>query len=228
MSRPIRVSAAVIFILCPCLTLCSRPSPDKSPGGENVTTYLAPGFEKAERASKDASADETVSAEIATAEDPAVEETAGLTVPPENRTGGPRPDPMLAETMVRRLFDAIVADDPSLAADAFFPAAAFDLVKAMDEPGRYHKKLLAWFDEDIHIEHKRYPDVAGLEYAGFEPGKCKWMEIHTEGNKLPYWACRYNAFYGKRDDIKKKFELRVMINWGSSWYVTHLGPVRKP
>jgi len=228
MSRPIRFHAAALFILCPSLALCSKPDPEKNKGGETVTTFLAPGYEKAEGTAKEPSADAAASDGEPEARDPSAEEAAALTVPRENQAGGPRPDPMLAEDMVKKLFDAIVADDPSLAADAFFPAGAFDLVKAMDEPGRYHKKLLNWFEEDIHLEHERYPDLSGLEYAGFEPGKCKWMEIHREGNKLPYWACRYNAFYGKKDDIKKKFELRVMINWGPGWYVTHLGPVRKP
>jgi hypothetical protein len=226
MSRPIRIPAAALFLLCPSLALCSKPGPEKNQGGETMTRFVAPGYKTAEAALRNKAADASSSDEIPAVEDPVMEEAAALAVPPENQAGGQKPDPMLAEAMVRRLFDAIVADDPSLAANAFFPADAFDLVKAMDEPGRYHKKLTAWFNEDIHLEHDQYPDTAGLEYAGFEPGKCKWMEIHTEGNKLPYWACRYNAFYGKKDDIKRKFELRVMINWGSSWYVTHLGASR--
>jgi len=148
-------------------------------------------------------------------------------IPPENQAGAAMPDVGSAEPMIRKLFEAIKTDDAALAADFFFPAAAFDLVKNMETPGRYHKKLVEWYTEDIHLAHAMAPDGEGLVYDGFETGKCRWMEPNTEGNKLPYWACRYNYFYGKSGDKRRRFDLRVMINWGKQWYVTHVGPVRK-
>jgi hypothetical protein len=148
-------------------------------------------------------------------------------IPPENQAGAAMPDTGSAEPMIRKLFEAVRTDDASLAADFFFPAAAFDLVKNMENPGRYHEKLVGWYAEDIHLAHTTAPDIEALVYDGFETGKCRWMEPNTEGNKLPYWACRYNYFYGKSGDKRRRFDLRVMINWGKRWYVTHLGPVRK-
>jgi len=148
-------------------------------------------------------------------------------VPPENQAGAAMPDIGSVEPMIRKLFEAIRLDDASLAADFFFPADAFDLVKNMETPGRYHAKLAGWYAEDIHLAHATAPDAEALVYDGFETGKCRWMDPNTEGNKLPYWACRYNYFYGKSGDKRRRFDLRVIINWGKQWYVTHLGPVRK-
>jgi hypothetical protein len=159
-------------------------------------------------------------------QDPAAVEGSPM-IPPENQAGAAMPDIGSAEPMIRKLFEAIRSDDASLAADLFFPASAFDLVKNMETPGRYHKKLVDWYVEDIHLAHATAPDAEALVYDGFEPGKCRWMEPNSEGNKLPYWACRYNYFYGKSGDKRRRFDLRVIINWGKHWYVTHLGPVRK-
>ena len=48
-----------------------------------------------------------------------------------------------AEDKARRLFEAIVRDDPALAADFYFPREAFLLVKAMADPGRYWDPVMA-------------------------------------------------------------------------------------
>jgi hypothetical protein len=148
-------------------------------------------------------------------------------IPIENQVKGNPPGFLSAQAGAKKLLEAIRADDPSAASSFFFPSAPFDLLKNMVTPGTYYKKLVKWYAEDIHTEHLRYAGVGNLEFDGFEAGRCKWMEPCTEGNKLPYWACRYNSFYGRAGSTRRRFELRVMINWGKSWYVTHLGAVRK-
>src|SRR4051794_5822158 len=62
----------------------------------------------------------------------------------------PRPATDSAQEAGRRLLQAIVHDDPQLAAEAFFPRAAFVQVKAMQKPERYYDKLFARFVDDIH------------------------------------------------------------------------------
>ena len=148
-------------------------------------------------------------------------------VPAENVSQGSGPPPFEAsEPGARRLLEAIKAGDPSLAAGFFFPAASFDLVKAMAVPGRYHRKLLAWYGEDILAEHPRF---AGAPWAfeKLERGRCKWQEKGTEGNALPYWSCRGNRVTARDGARVRTFDVNVIINWGPCWYVTHLGKIRQ-
>jgi hypothetical protein len=147
-------------------------------------------------------------------------------LPKENTVKGELPPFDSAKAGAKRLFEAIKAGDPQRAADFFFPAAAFDLVKAMAVPGRYHRKLVAWYDEDLVALHAQFKDPAWT-FDKFERGHCKWQEKGTEGNALPYWSCRGNKVTAKSGDRTRTFDIHVLINWGKSWYVTHLGKVRK-
>jgi len=120
---------------------------------------------------------------------------AGPTVPPENAERGERPDDSSARAGAGKLLAAIKADDPALAADFFFPADAFDLVKDLPVPGRYHRKLVRWYGEDIRAEHRRFKN-SDWQVEKIELGRCKWKEPGTEGNLLPYWSCRRNIAGG--------------------------------
>jgi hypothetical protein len=148
-------------------------------------------------------------------------------VPPENVERGTRPDAASAEAGARRLLDAIKADDPKLAAGFFFPADAFDLVKDLPVPGRYHRKLVAWYEEDIHAAHALTRDAGGLAFDRFELGRCRWIDKGVEGNRLPYWSCSRNAIHARAGERAQRFDVHVVINWGKCWYVTHMGPIRK-
>ena len=147
-------------------------------------------------------------------------------VPEQNRTKGDPPDVSGAKEGASKLLDALKRDDPSVAAGFFFPADAFDLVKDMAVPGRYHKKLVRWYEEDIHKEHGRFKSVE-WQFEDIELGRCRWKEPGAEGNKLPYWSCGRNTVTARAGDRIRRFEIRVLINWGENWYVTHLGPIRK-
>jgi hypothetical protein len=146
-------------------------------------------------------------------------------VPIENAVRGTPPPAAGAERGARLLLESIKADDPSIAAGFFFPAAAFDLVKAMAVPGRYHRKLVAWYAEDIRAEHARFRDPS-WQLQAFALGRCRWQEIGTEGNALPYWSCRGSRVTARSGERTRSFDIHVLINWGASWYVTHLGPIR--
>jgi hypothetical protein len=147
-------------------------------------------------------------------------------VPSENVAKGEGPPPFeAAEPGARHLVEAIVSGNPELALRFFFPADAFDLVKAMAVPGRYHKKLVAWYREDILSEHPRFASGA-WEFEKLERGRCKWQEKGTEGNSLPYWSCRGNRVTVRDGARVRTVEVHVIINWGKCWYVTHLGKIR--
>jgi hypothetical protein len=146
-------------------------------------------------------------------------------VPEQNTVKGTPPPEDSAEEGARFLLEAIRDDSPEHAAGFFFPAAAFDLVKAMAAPGRYHRKLVGWYEEDIRAEHARFADPS-WRFQSLELGRCRWQEKGTEGNALPYWSCRGNRVTASSGDRTRRFDITVLINWGDRWYVTHLGPIR--
>lgn len=146
-------------------------------------------------------------------------------VPKENQEKGTPPSFASAETLATKLLDAVQTGDPTIAADGFFPQQAFSVVKNSADPERYHRKLVKWYEEDILKEHLRFKTQCWT-FESFEPGRCKWKDIGSEQNKVAYWSCIGNFITARCGDKKRRFEIRVLINWGSNWYVTHLGPIR--
>ena len=142
---------------------------------------------------------------------------ADQSVPP------PRPPAAEVDAKIRALFEAIVADDPSLAADAFFPRAAFLLVKAMAKPQNYYDKLRKRFDVDIHTLHRELPGIAHAEFDHFELAqRGGFVAPNEEGNRLPYWASRHSRLHYRVGQVVQSFEVRVLITWDDHWYVIHL------
>jgi hypothetical protein len=148
-------------------------------------------------------------------------------IPPENREGSRRPSPAAAEAWAPRLFAAIQADDPEPVIDLYFPGDVFDRLKGIADPATYHRRLVRWYREDLHTEHERFSGVASMTYESFQMGRCTWQEAWSEGNRIPYWSCRHNFIHVREGTRRRSFELRVMINWGTEWYITHLGPIRR-
>jgi len=149
-----------------------------------------------------------------------------LLVPLENLTQGTRPGMESAEELARALLAAIVADDPASAGRTVFPAAAFEILKDLPEPLAYHRRMVRWYEEDLHAEHERLGAPPELAFERFQLGRCTWQAPHTEGNLLAYWSCRRNRIFARAGTRPVEVELRVMINWGDRWYVAHLAPVR--
>ena len=147
------------------------------------------------------------------------------TVPPENLVKGTPPDAASAAEGAKKLLGALHSGDPTPAAAFFFPKEAFDLVKDLPVPERYWKKLFRWYQEDIAKEHRRFKSK-DWQFDSIELGRCRWKDIGTEGNKVAYWSCVGNFVTTVSDKSKRRFEIRVLINWGKNWYVTHLGPFR--
>lgn len=150
----------------------------------------------------------------------------GESIPPHNRERGDIPGTSSAVEGAGLLLKAFAANDPSVAADFFFPADAFDLVKDLPVPGRYHRKLVRWYEEDIKEARGRFAS-GEWKIENVELGRCRWKEPGTEGNKVAYWSCRGNVVTARTEEKTRRFEINVLINWGERWYVTHLGPIRK-
>lgn len=133
----------------------------------------------------------------------------------------PPPRPAFEDDQARRLFDAIVHDDPARAAELYFPRDAFLQVKAMHDPGRYWDRLKKRFDDDIHALHRALPE--GATFERFELARRGgWVAVGEEGNRLPYWAARHSWLHYRVGTRPGKLEVRVLITWDDRWYVTHL------
>lgn len=148
-------------------------------------------------------------------------------IPPHNLATLKEPPerPMVgdADEKAKRLFDAIVYDDPTRASDFFLPRDAFLSIKAMKEPGRYYDRLLRRYMEDIHALHRSLKDPEHAEFERFELVKRgAWMKVGEEGNRLPYWASRHSWLHYRIGAERHRIEVRVLIAWDNRWYITHL------
>lgn len=168
--------------------------------------------------------DASPTAEVSSA---AADVAADGEVPPENRTQGERPGPASAEALARRLLAAILADDPAPVTDLVFPVGPFAMLKDLPDPAAYQRRLVRWFEEDLHIKHGELGGLETLEFRSFRFGRCEWVPKWGEGNLIPYWSCRRNRITASAGRREVEIEIRVLINWGQEWYVTHLGPVRR-
>jgi hypothetical protein len=137
----------------------------------------------------------------------------------------PRPADGDIHDKARRLWNAIVKGDPALAEGVFFPREPFLQIKNMQDPGRYHDKLRARFDQDIHALHKATPDLDRAVFERFELARRGgYVRVREEGNRLPYWASRHSRLHYRVGKQLRSLDVRVVIAWEGVWYVIHLSP----
>jgi hypothetical protein len=135
----------------------------------------------------------------------------------------PKPPAGEMDEKARRLFAAILADDPAPVADLFLPREAFLLVKAMKDPGRYYDRLFKRYEADVHALHHQLTGKGTPEFVRFELSRRDaWMGVGQEGNRLPYWAARHSFIHYKVGARAERMEVRVLISWDDHWYITHL------
>jgi hypothetical protein len=142
-------------------------------------------------------------------------------------------DPKLV-ARIDALWAAVMADDPSLATSAFFPLAAYQQVKAINNPASdWNHRLMAAFAEDIHALHKRlgaHRASAKLTSYDLPDARARWVEPNEEYNKIGYFrvfgtVVRYH-FEGDDPPHEYSFSIASMISWRGQWYIVHLNSVR--
>jgi hypothetical protein len=93
----------------------------------------------------------------------------------------------------------------------------------MQKPERYYDRLRARFDRDVHTLHETTPDLKEARFERLELGsRGGWMKVGEEGNRLPYWAARHAWLHYRVGAEPRKLEVRVLITWGTRWYLIHL------
>lgn len=135
----------------------------------------------------------------------------------------PLPGAEASHERARLFVQALREGKPEVALPFFFPREVFAHLKAIKDPDRYHQRLVKVYDEDILELRKGLRDPDNVSFVGFRLGRQKrWMARGKEGNAYPYWA-NYKAQITVKDgDKERDLPMRVMINWGEQWYVTHL------
>lgn len=154
---------------------------------------------------------------------PAVSSAAEI--PLQNRERGELPGDQSAQLAAASLITAAQTRDRADGQGAFFPLEPFLALKDAQNPSRYHGLLLRFFDEDLAAMGKQLgPGACVVER--FSLGRCRWIEVGVEANKLSYWSCRRNPIEAQCDGRRRRLEIHTMINWGDQWYVTHLAAPR--
>jgi hypothetical protein len=125
-----------------------------------------------------------------------------------------------------RLFAAVQKDDPTLAADFFFPRAAFLPVKDIGNPGKYWDQLFRTYNRDIHDLHvKHRTKIEGAQFVDIQPGSpAKWVPPGEEANKIGYFRSFNAKVRYRTGDNYGSFDVRVQITWQGKWFITHLLP----
>ncbi len=125
------------------------------------------------------------------------------------------------------VWDAIVANDASLAEQSFFPKQAYELVKDIEKPGADWKaRLLKLFARDVSTYHKQLgSEPKALTFLGVEidEKRVKWIDRGKEGNKIGYHRVTRNKLrYRDPSGAERTLELTSMISWRGEWFVVHL------
>lgn len=127
------------------------------------------------------------------------------------------------EERARRLFAAIQQGDPEGAIDFYFPRDPFLVLKAIANPGRYWDRLIAMYRRDIRRLHRETPRLAEATFDRLVLSPTRtWMTVGREANHLPYWSVYHSYIQYNVGERRRRLEVRVLINWGPRWYVTHL------
>lgn len=150
-------------------------------------------------------------------------QTPPTTTPQENQVQGKRPDFKSAESMSERIVSAIRYGDAKSQENLFFPRDAFMALKDIPDAAKYYDQLIQEFEGHVRRQHLRFKTSTELKFQKFKPGFCKWKAVGTEYNKIPYWSCYRSEITALDGDKTVTIPVKVMINWGANWYVTHLG-----
>ena len=146
-----------------------------------------------------------------------------IDIPFENQKKGERPPLTNTDAMAMRLLTAIEKDDPKSVQDIFFPEGPFLALKDIPDAKQYYKTLTESFSADIHKQSTGLSVQKTFRFQKFRLGFCKWKDVGTEYNKIPYWSCYRSEIIASQGDKKIVIPVKVIINWGQDWYVTHLG-----
>jgi hypothetical protein len=144
-----------------------------------------------------------------------------------------RAPPVFDDDLQRRagaLFEAVVADNPSLGEPFWFPKDPFVPLKDVDDPLGYWDFLHKAYAKDIHLEHAARASWEGATFDRFElsaPDASKWIDPGVEHNNIGYYRSLRSTVRYRVGDTVGLFPVETVITWQGRWFVTHLHKVKK-
>jgi hypothetical protein len=219
----ILVPALAVAFLVGATACGAKAAPDNDPGAPNqgaVPAGAAAAAAPPSTPSTPAPAPPTTVAATTTTVDPG-------TLPQTNDKPSAT-DPGLA-TRNQALWQAIVADDPSIALPAFFPLTAYQQVKDLKDPTTdWHNRLIGAFNSEIHGYHKQLganPAAAQLVSVDIPMANAQWINPHVEYNKIGYWRVYGTTLKYQVNGKMQSLKVASLISWRGQWYVVHLASI---
>lgn len=154
-------------------------------------------------------------------------------------TAAPRPfvadnkvlPPLVSDELnakAKKLFEAIVRDDPAIGEGFWFPKEPFIPLKDVKGPGKYWDNLHATYVRDIHALHRKRKSWEGATFVGIKLGSPpKWVPPGDEANKIGYYRTFRAKLTYKLDDKTWTLEVHTIISWQGEWFITHLSKFKK-
>jgi hypothetical protein len=141
----------------------------------------------------------------------------------------PSPHTRVFRAEMTDLWAAVVTGRASLAAQSFFPLAAYTQVKAIADPAAdWESRLLADFRLDVAAAHRylgrgaRHDTlirvvVPTAEAAWIGPGACY--------NAVGYWHVGGARLVYRYHGQQRSIGIASLISWRGRWFVVHFGAV---
>ncbi len=127
------------------------------------------------------------------------------------------------------LWAAVVTGQARLAAQAFFPLAAYTQVKAIADPAAdWHSRLFGDFRLDVSAAHRFLG--AGARHATLvrvtvPSAGAAWINPGVCYNAVGYWHVGGARLVYRQHGQLRSIGIASLISWRGRWYVVHFGAV---
>jgi hypothetical protein len=124
------------------------------------------------------------------------------------------------------LWTAVLAGQPRLALQAFFPLAAYTQIKAIyDAAGDWHNRLVADYGLDIDAAHRFVGGRARLVQVIVPAAEAAWVSPGVCSNSVGYWHVGGARLVYRQGGQLRSIGVASLISWRGRWYVVHFGAV---
>lgn len=128
------------------------------------------------------------------------------------------------EKRMRHLLEAIVHNNPELAADALFPRDAYVAMKDTIDPLKtWDRKVASNFQRAVQRWHKQLKGVERARFISFELGhSIVQVPPKKKDFKKPLWRMKHAKLTFSIDGKVRSIDVAEMTAWRGAWYVTRL------
>ena len=127
------------------------------------------------------------------------------------------------------LWLAVTTGNPRFARPAFFPAAAYEKLKAIPYPAADWQDRL-WYDFalDVGAAHGLVARGARLVRVIVPESEAAWVYPGGCYNAIGYWHVGGARVVYTEHGQERSFGIASLISWRGVWYVVHFGEVLRP